>query len=257
MTDQQRAELPPPCVGAFDDPAAYVAPQFSAILIASNLIVLSVGRDQFDATSLPTLSQRVGVVTAIRDHSFRFLPRPAHGPRDTDLLERGVRKRSFSRRGAFQPNSQWNALTVSQYHPLRSLAALGFTDCRAPFFAGAKLPSRKASSHFSRPTASKAPSNVRQAWSQTPSSSHCFSRRQRVEGDGYSSGKNRHAAQVCRIHRMPSKHSRLDAHGRLRWSLLRHGSGHNDSTSSHCSSANNFCRFFMIAAQQFTRLARK
>jgi hypothetical protein len=98
----------------------------------------------------------------------------------------------FCRR-AFQPNSQRNALTVSQYHPLRALAALGLTYGCAPFFAGAKLPSRKAPSHFSRPSASRAPSNIGQVFSQTPSSSHSFSRRQQVEGDGYSSGKNRHA----------------------------------------------------------------
>ncbi len=76
-----------------------------------------------------------------------------------------------------------NTLTVSQHHLLHSLAALGFTDCRAPFFAGAKLPSRKASSHFSRPSASRAPNNVRQALSHTPSSSRCFSRRQHAAGD--------------------------------------------------------------------------
>jgi hypothetical protein len=36
--------------------------------------------------------------------------------------------------------------------------------------------------------------------SQTPSSSHCRNRRQQVEGEGNSSGKNRHAAPVWRIH---------------------------------------------------------
>ncbi len=257
MTDQQSAELSQPGVGAFDDPSAFVASQFPAVLIASHCVVLSVGCDQFDAASLPSLSQRVGVVATIRDHPFRLLARPAFCSRDADFLERGVRKRNFCRRGTFQPNSQRNTLTVSQYHPLRSLAALGFTDCRAPFFAGAKLPSRKASSHFRRPSASRAPSNVRQALSQTHSSSHCFSRRQQVEGDGYSSGKNRHAAPVCRTHRMPSKHARFDAQGRPRLSLLRRGSGNNGSTSSHCSSVNSFCRFFITEAQQFIRFDRK
>jgi hypothetical protein len=52
-----------------------------------------------------------------------------------------------------------------------------------PWGPGAKLPSRKASSHFSRPSASRAPNNVRQALRQTPSSSHCFSRRQHAAGD--------------------------------------------------------------------------
>ncbi len=257
MADQQSTELPEPGVGALDDPAAFVATQLSAILISPLLVVFPVRRDQFDPASLPSLSQRIGVVAAIGNHPFRLLARPAPWPGDADFGERGIRKRNFSRRGTFQPNSQRNTLTVSQYHPLRSLAALGFTDRRAPFFAGAKLPSRKASSHFSRPSRSKAPSNVRQALSQTPSSSHCFSLRQQVEGDGYSPGKNRHAAPVCRTHRMPSKHARFDAHGRPRLSLLRRGSGNNGPTISHCSSDNSFCRFFMTEAQQFFGLTRK
>src|SRR5271168_939656 len=257
MTDEQSAELSQPCVGAFDDPSALVTSQFPAVLIAPQLIVLAVGCDQLDATSLPSLSQRVGVVTPIRDHPFRLLARPAFWPGDADFGERGVRKRNFCRRGTFQPNSQRNTLTVSQYHPLRSLAALGFTDGRAPFLAGAKLPSRKASSHFSRPSASRAPSNVRQPLSQTSSSSHCFSRRQQVEGEGYSSGRNRHAAPVCSTHRMPSKHARLDAQGRPRLSRLRRGWGNIGAINSHCSSVNSFCRFFMTEAQQSTPLNRK
>jgi len=257
MTDQQSAELPKPGVGSFDDLSAFVAAQFPAVLISSHLIVLSVGSDQFDAASFPSLSQWVGVIAAIREHTFRLLARPAPWPWDADFGERGVRKRNFSRRGTFQPNSQRNTLIVSQYHPIRSLATLGFTDRRAPFFAGAKLPSRKASSHFSRPSASRAPSNVRHALSQILSSSHCLSRRQQVEGDGYASGKNRPAAPVCRTQRMPSRHARFYAQGRPRLSLLRRGSGNNGPISSHCSSVNSFCRFFMTEAQKSIRLTRK
>src|SRR6202158_6440052 len=100
--------------------------------------------------------------------------------------ERGFRKCNFTGGGTFQPNSQRKTLTVDQYHPLRSLAPLGFTDCGAPFLAGAKLPSKKVSSHLSKPSPSSAPSSVRHAASQTPSSSHCFSRRQQVDGEGNS-----------------------------------------------------------------------
>jgi hypothetical protein len=148
-------------------------------------------------------------------------------------------------------------LTVSQYHPLRALATLGFTNCFAPFFAGAKLPSKKASSHLNKPSASRAPSKVRHADSQTPRSSHCLNRRQQVEGDGYASGRKRHAAPVCRTHRMPSRHARFDAQGRPRLSLLRRGSGNNGPISSHCSSVNSFCRFFMTEAQQPNCLKHK
>ena len=78
-----------------------------------------------------------------------------------------------------------------------------------------------------------------------------------AEGEGNSSGRKRHAAPVCRIHRMPSKHARFDAHGRPRLSFRRRGSGNNGSINRHCSSVNSFCRFFMAVAHQPTCLTRK
>src|SRR5271157_1041188 len=194
MTNQQPAKLAEPGVGSFHDPAALITPQFAPIFVAPFLIVLPVRRDQFNASLLQPLPQRVRIVAAVGDHAFRLLSRAALRSGYADFGERGFRKLNFARRGTFQPNSQRKTLTVDQYHPLRALAPLGFTDGSAPFFAGAKLPSRKVSSHFNRPSSSSAPSSARHASSQTPSSSHCFSRRQQVEGEGNSSGKNRHAA---------------------------------------------------------------
>ncbi len=257
MTYKQSAELTKPGVGALHDPAASVAAHLTSVFIAPPLVVLAVGRNQLDGPLLQSLTQRVGVVASVGDYAFRFLPRPAFGARDADFLERGFRKRNFCRRGTFQPNSQRKTLTVNQYHPLRPLAALGFTDRIAPFLAGAKLPSRKVSSHFSNPSWSSAPNRARHASSHTPSSCHCFSRRQQVAGEGYSSGRNRHAAPVCRIHRIPSKQARFDAQGRPRLSFLRRGWGNNGSINSHCSSVTSFCRFFMTEAHQPTSLTRK
>src|SRR5271166_6467646 len=248
MTNQQPAKLAEPGVSSFHDPAALITPQFAPILVAPFLIVLPVRRNQFNASLLQPLTQRVRIVAAVGDHPFRFLSRTAFGTGNPDFGQRGFRKRNFCRRGTFQPNSQRKTLTVDQYHPLRALAPLGFPDRRAPFFAGAKLPSRKVSSHCSRPSSSSAPSSARHACSHTPSSSHCFSRRQQVEGEGNSSGRKRQAAPVCKIHRMPSKHARFEAQGRPRLSRRRLGSGSNGSINSHCSSLNSFCRFFMTEA---------
>src|SRR5450755_770608 len=192
MTNQQPTELSQPGVGALHDPAAFVTSQLASIFVAPFLVVLPVGRNQFNASFLQSPSQRVGVVGAIGNHALGLLSRTAFSPRNADFGERGFRKRNFCRRGTFQPNSQRKTLTVDQYHPLRALATLGFTDRRAPFLAGAKLPSRKLSSHCSRPSPSSAPNSARQASSQTSSSSHCFSRRQQVAGEGYLSGRNRH-----------------------------------------------------------------
>lgn len=258
MTNKQPAELTEPCVGAFDDPAALVAPELSAVLMFSLLVVFPVGYDEVDAALLESFAERIGVVGSIRDHAFRLLPRPAFGALDFDLGERGFRKRNFCRRGTFQPNSQRKTATVDQYHPLRALATLGFTDGGAPFFAGAKLPSRNVSSHFSRPLPSSAPSSARHASSHTPCSSHRFNRRQQVAGDGYLSGKKRHAAPVCNTHRMPSKQARLEAQGRPRLSLRRTDSGSSGAISSHCASLNNSNRFLLMQEEnQTTRLTQK
>jgi hypothetical protein len=123
--------------------------------------------------------------------------------------------------------------------------------------AGAKLPSRKASSQRSRPSWSSPPNSVRQACNQIPFSSHCCSRRQQVDGEGNSLGRKRHAAPVCRIHKMPSKHARFDACGRPRLSARRRGRGSNGSTNAHCSLLNSLCRSFMTEAQQLTCLTHK
>jgi len=257
VANQKSAELAQPGVGSLHDPAALVSPHLPPIVIALSLVVLAVGRDQLDGPFLQPLTQRIGIIPRIGDYAPRLLPRPAFGARDADLFERGFRKRNFCRRGTFQPNSQRKTLTVDQYHPLRSLAALGFTNRVAPFLAGAKLPSRNVSSHLSRPSASSAPSRARHASSHTPSTCHCFSRRQQVAGEGNSSGRNRQAAPVCRIHRIPSKQARFDAQGRPRLSFRRRGSGNNGSINSHCSSVTSFCRFFITEAQPFNRLTRK
>jgi len=257
MTNQQAAELSEPSIGSFHNPAAKIAPQFASVFVSPFLVVLPVRHNQIDATHLQSPTQRIGIIASICNHALGLLPWAALRSRDADFGECGFRKRNFCRRGTFKPNSQRKTLTVDQYHPLRSLATLGFTNCGAPFFAGAKLPSRKVSSHLSRPSSSSAPSSARHASSQTPPSSHCLSRRQQVAGEGNSSGRNRHAAPVCRIHKMPSKHARFGADGRPRLSLLGLGFGSKGSTNCHCSSVNSFCLFFMTEAHQQTRVTRK
>jgi len=149
MANQQSAETKP-CVRPFYDPTAFVAPQLASVFVAPPLIVDPVRHDQVDAPLPESLRQRVGVVAPVGNHTFWLLSRAAFPPWHADFGERGFRKCSFSRRGTFEPNSQRKTLTVDQHHPLRPLTALGFTDGSAPFFAGAKLPSKKVSSHLSR-----------------------------------------------------------------------------------------------------------
>lgn len=257
MTNQESAKLSEPGIGSLHDPSSLVAAEFAAIFISPSFVVFPVRRYQFDAAFFEPLAQRIGVVAAVGYDAFWLLPRASSWPGDADFGDRGLRKVNFTRGGTFQPNSHRKTFTVDQYHPLRALAALGFPDCGAPFFAGAKLPSRKVSSHLSRPRSSSAPSSVRHASSQTPASCHFCNRHQQVDGEGNSSGRNRHAAPVCRTHSMPSKQARFGAGGRPRLSRRRFGVGSKGSISCHCSSVNNFCRFFMAEDQQFTHPMRK
>ncbi len=258
MANKEPAELTKPCVGACDDPASFVTREFPSILVPPVFAVLAIWNGEVNASFLEPLAQRIGVVSAVGNYAFRLLPGTALGARDFDFGERGFRKRNFSRRGTFEPNSQRKTATVDQYHPLRALAALGFTDCGAPFSAGAKLPSWNVSSHFSRPSPSSAPNSVRHAASHTSCSSHCFNHRQQVAGAGYLSGRNLHAAPVCNTHRMSCRQARFDAHGRLRLSLRYFGSGSRGSISSHCRSLNNSNRFLLMQeVHQTDRLIQK
>jgi hypothetical protein len=156
MTDQQSAELAKPCIGSLHNPATNATPQFVSIFVAPLPVVLPVRRNQFDAALLEPLPQRVRIISAVSDYPLGLLSRPAFPAGDPDFSQRGFRKRNFTGGGTFQPNSQRKTLTVDRYHPLRPLATLGFTDGGAPFLAGAKLPSRKVSSHCSRPSSSNA-----------------------------------------------------------------------------------------------------
>src|SRR5579885_2089878 len=211
MTNKQPAKLSQPSIGPLHDPAALVPPQLAPVFVPPMVVVLAIRDDQFDSATAQSLAQRIGIVTAIGNHPLRFLSRAALGSRDPDFGKRGFRKLNFTGGGTFQPNSQRKTFTVDQYHPLRALAPLGFPDGRAPFFPGAKLPSRKVSSHLNNPSSSSPPSSARQASSQMPCSCQVCSRRQQVEGEGNSSGRKRHAAPVCSTHRMPSKQARFGA----------------------------------------------
>ena len=69
MTNQQPAKLAEPGVGSFHDPAALITSQFAPVLVAPLLVVLPVRRDQFNASFLQPLTQRVRIVAAVGDYA--------------------------------------------------------------------------------------------------------------------------------------------------------------------------------------------
>jgi len=229
-------EVAEPGEGALDFPAAAVAPQLAAVLVRTVSFIRAIRHNQLDAASSQPPTQRIAVVTAIGDDPLRAHPRPsapaaghAHGG------QRRLGQGHLVRRGRGEQNSQRYTLAIGQYHGFRALAALRFTDCEAPFFAGKNVASRKVSSQRKRPRWSKVPSRARQACSQTPRSSQRRSRRQQVAGLGYCGGRSRHRAPLRNTHRMPSTQARLSAAGRPR-RPGRRDSGNKFSIAAHCRS---------------------
>jgi hypothetical protein len=111
-------------------------------------------------------------------------------------------------------NSQRNTLAVDHHHKLRTLSAFGLSDARAPFLAAINVPSPKVSSQIRRPCSSSCATNARQISSHTSCSSQNCRRRQHVLGEGNRSGKSFQRAPERNTHKMPSRHSRSEVHGR-------------------------------------------
>jgi hypothetical protein len=183
MTNEEPAELTEPGVGAFDNPASFVASELPSVFVSPALAVLAVRHDEVDASLFEPFAERVGVVGAVRDHAFRLLSRTALGTRDFDLGERGFRKRNFSRRGTFEPNSQPKTATSTSTIHFVPLPRLVLPTAEPPF-----SPARSCRPGTPLLTAAGLrrpahPAGARHASSHTPCSSHCFKRRQQVAGD--------------------------------------------------------------------------
>lgn len=196
--------------------------------------------DQLNAPPCQLLAQWIAVIAAISNNSFRLLPRtsrlmPTPYP---DRLECRLDELDFRGGSRRKGVSQRKTLAVDHHHLLRPFAPLSFTDGGAPFFAGAKLPSRNVSLHWSCWHSFSSPRKARQISSQTSCSSQPRNRRQQVEGEGNSSGKSCHRAPLRSIQRIPSNPFRPSAGGRPpRGRGGRFGS--RDPIFSHWASVNN------------------
>jgi hypothetical protein len=212
--DNQTSIVTQPRKGAFHFVPASIPPQLTAILIFTLLIIAAIRAYQFDALLSQPFSQRIAVIALVGNQpaGIPFGPASAR-TRDGDIGYGFFEQRDFARGRTVQVVSQRNTLAVDHHHPLRSLAAFGRSDAVAPFLAGAKLPSAKASDQSNWPCLSNWARNARQASSQISCSSQSRSRLQQVEGLGKCLGKSAHGAPVRKIQRIPSKTLRLSAHG--------------------------------------------
>jgi hypothetical protein len=202
IADHESSVVAEPSEGTLHDPLSLVAAQRPAVVRRRLAPVLPMRGDQLDATPGQLLPQRITVVAPAGNQAFRLLPGsaalvPTSYP---DRFERRLDEFDLRRGGRVKVVSQRNTRAADHHHPLRPLAPLGFADSRAPFFAGAKLPSKKASLQFNCWRSFNSARNARQMSSQTPCSSQSRNRRQQVAGG--------------RIHKMPSNTLRSLAGGR-------------------------------------------
>ena len=237
MTNQQAATPAQPSERPFHDPAATVAPEFSAVLVRRVGMVLQRGDDRFDPALRQPRSQPVAVVSTIQDQPIRLRPRSPRPMRSPHLDggDRFLKELDLARTGRVQVCSQRSTRAIDQKHPLGALALAGRSDSSAPFFAGAKLPSAKHSSQRTFSASFKSARKPRHSASNVPSSSHCRNRRQQVLELPYVRGSALQGAPVHRIHRMPSKHLRSSAGGRPPRGL-RLRRGRCGAIRAHCAS---------------------
>jgi hypothetical protein len=248
VTDYQSAEVAQPGESPFDFPPMLVSlPHFWRLFLAI-FAVPAVRDQQANPLASQSGSQLVRIISFISDKTFG----PAFGTAPTLAGNFNGFQGLFCQfyfRGRCRGNgaSQRNTLAVDHHHPLRALPPPGFPDSGAPFFAGAKLASMKASCQSKSPSASSCDRKVRQIFSHRSCSAQRFNRRQQVEGLGYRRGRSRQRAPVRSTHRMPSSTSRLSVRGRP---PLDPGlsDGSNGAILAHWSSVRNFA----VAAIGFT-----
>lgn len=234
----EAAEVMQPRVGPFDNPAAAIAPQGATVLVAMDP-VREVGHDKLDAATFQAQPERATVVAAVGDDALRVLFRaPWSRARDGYVGERFLREVRLGEIGRRKVHSERNTLAVCQYHKLCPLTFACFADASAPFFAGAKVPSMKASLQSSCCAPSRSFKNARQRSSQRSARSHSPRRRQHVAYAGYESGMSFHRAPVRRIQRIPSITARSSARGRPPLGFA-FGFGISGAIRAHCASVSS------------------
>jgi hypothetical protein len=239
ITDYQPAKIPQPGEGPLNFPSVTV----SLFDFGRRFFIFAVPaiRDQkANSFACQADPQFVRIISLIANEALGpALGTPTTLPGHFDGLQSGLRQLYFLGRCRGNGASQRNTLAVDHHHPLRAFAAPGFPDSGAPFFAGAKLASMKASCQSKAPSVSSCDRKIRPIFNHSSCSSQRFSRRQQVDGLGYCGGRSCHRAPVRSIQRMPSKTSRLGAGGRP---PLDPGfaDGSNGAILDHCASVRNF-----------------
>ena len=220
-------EILQPSEKPFHFPTAAVPPQGSSILCVASLF--SVWGNHFNAPVLFQFSIKlVAIVSLIADKARRQFVGKA-------FFQRCFDQGHFMRRRACHVNGERKTSSVCHCHDLGALAALCFTNGTAPFFAGAKVPSIKASRKSSLPRSRRSSAKAKSTASKTPSFLQRWNHLWHVWYGGYRAGRSFQCAPVLRIQSIPFKTARGSLAGLPCPSGPFCGSGSNPDKRSHCS----------------------
>ncbi len=233
-TGDDALEFVEPCEQALNLPSSFVSAQHSPILGSGPFSVVSMRCNQFNALGCQRLIERITVVGAI--------PNKSSGSSQGDgFIERSLDKGDFMWASRSRVHPEWKTRSVCNNHELRTLAPLGLSHFRAPFFATAKVPSMKHSARSICPRSSRSRASASMILRSTPSRVQRLKRRKHVEPEGNRSGRSAQAAPVRNTHRMPLSTARLPCSSGLpRPSARRTVSGIRGSRIAHCSSVSSF-----------------
>ncbi len=186
VADHQTTEITQPGEGSLDYPVTFVTrPHFIRLFS----FIFSIPSERHKQTYTPTSKLVAQFVRIVGFISVQVL-RSSFGPtsslsRNFDRLKGFFNQCYFRWRCRGNGASQRNTLAVDHHQPLRALPPFSFPDGGAPFFAGAKLASMKASCQSSTPSVANWDRKVLQTCNQIPSSVQRLRRRQQIDGLGY------------------------------------------------------------------------
>lgn len=173
MTHEQSPKPSQPCKRALHRPPMRISSQHSSILTDGFFVVRALGNDRHDIAIEQEFPQRVAVISSIRNEPFDCQCMRS-------IVERSLDQPDFCGCRGVKICAQWSASFVCGKHPLRAFPLLCLAYARAPFLAGAKLPSSMVSSISSPPFSNSFSNDPCHIRSQAPSSSHFLRRRQQV-----------------------------------------------------------------------------
>jgi hypothetical protein len=182
ISDNKPSIVSDPAESALDYISSPVSIPESVVLSIDIPVVFPVRSQKVDTSFSQTLASGIAVVCLVSDHSFGPSPGSSWSSfRDLDVREDFVKELDLSRRGRVGIASQRNTLAIDHHQALCSLAPLGRSDRRAPFFAGMNVASTNASSQSRTPFSSSSERKARHISLRRPVSCHVLSRRQQTE----------------------------------------------------------------------------